>query len=244
MRINIFPLVLLFLFYFSSSHILGNGISQEDNQIIVEGGNLKYIINGMIHMLEAYDHLLFIFGILFLIKKNSYTFKLIATFTIAYSLTFIIASFYIIEINPYLVDVIIAFTISYIAFINLNGFKKLFNIKPISIKYTLLAFGIIHGLGLSNMFQQSTSKNEILLMNIISYDIGILLAQTIAMFVMYLLLKLCSKFDYYKTIKLSTNVLIYFVGLIICYFHIYEYINNPLNEKMFVQEKYEVVFKR
>lgn len=89
-----------------------------------------------------------------------------------------------------MVDVIIAFTISYIAFINLNGFKKLFNIKPISIKYTLLVFGIIHGLGLSNMFQQFTSKNEVLLMNIISYDIGILLAQTIAMFVMYLVLKL------------------------------------------------------
>ncbi len=48
-----------------ASQAFGHGMSEAEKQIIIEGGNLRYIWIGATHMLSGYDHLAFIFGIIF-----------------------------------------------------------------------------------------------------------------------------------------------------------------------------------
>ena len=44
---------------------LAHGITEGDKQLMLEGGNLRYMMLGATHMLTGYDHLLFIFGVIF-----------------------------------------------------------------------------------------------------------------------------------------------------------------------------------
>jgi hypothetical protein len=44
---------------------LAHGISDEDKQRMLDGGYLQYVGLGASHMLTGYDHLLFLFGVVF-----------------------------------------------------------------------------------------------------------------------------------------------------------------------------------
>jgi hypothetical protein len=54
LMLAVFPLI-------ASAH----GISEEDKQRMLDGGYLQYVGLGASHMLTGYDHLLFLFGVVF-----------------------------------------------------------------------------------------------------------------------------------------------------------------------------------
>ena len=51
-----------------------HGMSLADKQAIIDGGNLRFLSLGVTHMLSGYDHLLFIFGIIFFLNTFGYQF--------------------------------------------------------------------------------------------------------------------------------------------------------------------------
>ena len=57
--------LLVLLTMLVASQVFGHGMSEAEKEIIIEGGNLGYIWIGATHMLLGYDHLAFIFGIIF-----------------------------------------------------------------------------------------------------------------------------------------------------------------------------------
>ena len=59
---TLFLLISLFLI---STLMQAHGISESDRQMMIDGGNLRFIWLGATHMLSGYDHLLFLFGVVF-----------------------------------------------------------------------------------------------------------------------------------------------------------------------------------
>ena len=55
----------LALLYLFPSLALAHGISDSDKQRMLEGGYLQYVGLGATRMLTGYDHLLFLFGVIF-----------------------------------------------------------------------------------------------------------------------------------------------------------------------------------
>ena len=68
-------------------------MSENEKQIILEGGNLHYIYIGAVHMLWGYDHLLFVLGIVFFLKTFKDIVKYITAFTFGHSITLVWATF-------------------------------------------------------------------------------------------------------------------------------------------------------
>lgn len=48
---------------------LAHGISEADRQRMLDGGYLQYVGLGATHMLTGYDHLLFLFGVVFFLSN-------------------------------------------------------------------------------------------------------------------------------------------------------------------------------
>ena len=57
--------LLVVLVMLIASQAFGHGMSEAERQSIIKGGNLRYIWIGATHMLAGYDHLAFVFGIIF-----------------------------------------------------------------------------------------------------------------------------------------------------------------------------------
>ncbi len=73
--------------------VLAHGMSEADKLAIIEGGNLVYMWLGATHMLTGYDHLLFVFGIIFFLDTFRDIAKYITAFTLGHSVTLIYATF-------------------------------------------------------------------------------------------------------------------------------------------------------
>ena len=179
---------LLITFVFCVTSIAyAHGMSEAEKQTILEGGNLQFMNIGATHMLTGYDHLLFVFGIVFFLTTFMDVVKTITAFTIGHSITLIAATLMQVTVNYFLIDAVIALSVCYIGYENLGGFKKLFDKSP-SLIWAVFIFGLIHGLGLSTRLQQLPLGDEGIVWRILSFNLGIELGQISALCLMVALL--------------------------------------------------------
>jgi len=211
------------------SQAFGHGMSEAEKQAIVDGGNMRYLWIGATHMLSGYDHLLFVFGIIFFLTRFKDIVKYITAFTLGHSATLIYATFNAIQINYFLIDAVIGLSVAYIAFANLDGFRKYWDINPPNLLYMIIALGLIHGLGLSTRLQQLPLSEEQLLMNIISFNIGIELGQILALTVMLIVLAGWRKRPKFIQFSRVSNMLLVVAGfyLAMMQMHGYSHTSNP-----------------
>lgn len=211
-----------------SGQVFGHGMSEAERQTIIEGGNLRHIWIGATHMLSGYDHLAFVFGIIFFLTRFKEIVKYITVFTVGHSITLIYATFNAIQVNYFLVDAVIALSVCYIAFHNLDGFKKWLNVRAPNMMAMIFGLGLIHGLGLSTRLQQLPLSEDNLLMNIISFNVGIEIGQISALAVMLLLITAFRKSHIFKSFSKASNTFLIIAGayLFLMQMHGYEHTVN------------------
>jgi len=179
-------LVLLLL----ANPALAHGISEADKQAMLDGGYLRYVWLGATHMLTGYDHLLFIFGVIFFLTKFSEVVKYITVFTLGHSLTLIFATMFKITANYFLIDAVIALSVVYKGFDNIDGFRRFLKRQPPQLTWVILGFGLIHGFGLSTRLQQLPLGDDSshLLFRILSFNVGVEIGQIAALTIMVVII--------------------------------------------------------
>lgn len=135
-------------------------------------------------MLTGYDHLLFLFGVVFFLSNFRDIVKFVTAFTLGHSITLIFATLMGITANYYLVDAVIALSVIYKGFDNNGRFKSYLGMNPPHLLGVVFIFGLIHGFGLSTRLQQLPLGDHGILLRIISFNIGVELGQVVALFVM------------------------------------------------------------
>jgi hypothetical protein len=219
----------VFIFLLLSQLASAHGMSEAEKQSIIDGGNLSYLWLGATHMLSGYDHLAFVFGIIFFLTTFRDIAKYVTAFTLGHSVTLIYATFNGIQMNYFLIDAVIALSVCYIAFSNIDGFRKYLNIEPPNMLLMIIGLGLIHGFGLSTRLQQLPLSEDDLLLNIISFNVGIELGQISALAVMLILIATWRKRHSFQTFSLVANYGLIIMGglLFLMQMHGYEHNANP-----------------
>lgn len=170
--------------------VWAHGISAADKASMLNGGYLRYVWLGATHMLTGYDHLLFIFGVIFFLTSFKDIVKFISVFTFGHCITLIFATFMKITANYYLIDAVIALSVMYKGFENINGFKKFFDWEPPTLLRMVFIFGLIHGFGLSTRLQQLPLGDDqgAMLARILSFNVGVEIGQITALTIMLIFL--------------------------------------------------------
>lgn len=163
---------------------MAHGISEADKQAMLDGGYIRYVWLGATHMLTGYDHLLFIFGVIFFLTGFRDIVKYITAFTLGHSITLIFATVYGISANYFLVDAVIALSVCYKGFDNLDGFNKYLGRTSPNLIAVIFGFGLIHGFGLSTRLQQLPLGDSGLIGRILSFNVGVEVGQIIALAIM------------------------------------------------------------
>ena len=208
-----------------------HGISDADQQGILEGGNLEYLKLGATHMLTGYDHLLFLFGVMFFLTRFRDVVKFITAFTIGHCLTLVFATLLHIRANYYLVDAVIALTVCYKAFDNLDGFKKYIGVQPPSLLGAVFAFGLIHGFGLSTRLQMLPLGQEGLVLRILSFNLGVELGQIAALTGMGVFLSGWRRTASFTKFSQVANAALLFAGLLLFLMQLHGYQHTRFPEE-------------
>lgn len=223
--------LLRFLILFASCLPLlafAHGISEADRQSMLSGGYLKYISLGASHMLTGYDHLLFLFGVVFFLTSFKEVAKFVTVFTIGHCITLILATFFKITWNYYLVDAIIAMSVIYKGFDNNGGFQKYFDMKSPNLLWAVFGFGLLHGFGLSTRLQQLPlgDDNTSILLRILSFNLGVEIGQIAALTVMVGLLAFWRHRPSFKRFSFAANLALVYAGVLLLLMQLHGYLHD------------------
>ncbi len=224
-RVLAFGLAFLSLTFVAQT-VFAHGMSEAEKQAIVDGGNLAYLWLGATHMLTGYDHLAFVFGIIFFLTNFRDIAKYVTAFTVGHSITLIGATFAAVQVSPFLIEPIIALSVAYIAFHNLDGFQRYFDIKAPNMMFMIVGLGLIHGLGLSTRLQDLPLSTDSLLLNIISFNVGVELGQVSALAVMLVLVAAWRKRPSFAKFSRIANFALIGYGLLLFLMQMHAYEHN------------------
>ena len=221
---------------------IAHGISEEDRRRMLEGGYLQYVGLGASHMLTGYDHLLFLFGVVFFLTTFRDIAKFVTAFTLGHCITLIFATFFHITWNYYLIDAVIALSVIYKGFDNNGGFQKYFDVQSPNLLWAVFAFGLIHGFGLSTRLQQLPLGDDrwAMLMRILSFNLGVEIGQIAALSVMVGLLAAWRRRPSFQRFSYAANVGLIFAGglLLLMQLHGYQHDADP-NSFRFPAEEHQ-----
>ena len=139
-----------------------------------------FIYLGAKHMVTGYDHLAFLFGVIFFLYRLKDVVTYVSLFTLGHSITLLAGVLGGIHANSYVVDAIIGFSVVYKAFDNMDGFKRFLGFEP-NTKLAVLIFGLFHGFGLATKLQELDLAKNGLVTNILSFNVGVEIGQVLAL---------------------------------------------------------------
>jgi hypothetical protein len=231
------------LLMLNSPLAFAHGVSESDKAMMLSGGLLEYAMLGAKHMVTGYDHLLFIFGVIFFLTRFSDIVKFITAFTIGHCITLIFATFLGITANAYLVDAVIALTVVYKGFDNIDGFKKYLKINPPNMLVLVFIFGLIHGFGLSTRLQELPLNHDELLAEILAFNVGVEAGQIAALSVMMVVLAGWRKTASFTKFSFGANIALMLAGLYLLGMQLHGYSHDHGHEQGHIELHEEEVIE-
>jgi hypothetical protein len=189
--LRLLGLAAILVFLLASAAAFAHDISEADRNAVqqIRGpapGAFLYL--GAKHMVTGIDHICFLIGVVFFLYRLREVVIYVSMFTIGHSLTLLGGVLLDTGANSYIVDAIIGFSVVYKAFENLGGFRKLG--VAINTRLAVLGFGLFHGLGLATKVRDLGLSEDGLLVNLISFNIGVEVGQVLVLTVVVFLLNL------------------------------------------------------
>jgi hypothetical protein len=160
-----------------------HGVASGDKGFIQESSGvmlLPFVYLGAKHMMTGYDHLLFLFGVIFFLYRLKDVALYVTLFAVGHTITLLAGVLTQVSVSPYLIDAIIGFSVVYKALANLGAFRRWFGFQPDTRAATLL-FGLVHGFGLATKILDYEISPDGLLPNLIAFNVGVELGQLLAL---------------------------------------------------------------
>ncbi len=133
-----------------------------------------YFMLGVEHLIGGPDHLLFVFGLLFIVFGWQNLIKTITAFTLAHSITLGLSVLEIVSLPSATIEALIALTIIYLA-LEIKDEKN----NKSTPWLMAFGFGLLHGFGFAGALSEIGIANEQLLLSLLFFNIGIEIGQLI-----------------------------------------------------------------
>jgi hypothetical protein len=162
---------------------LAHAVTQGDKGYIQEISGVKimpFVYLGAKHMMTGYDHILFLFGVIFFLYRLPDIAIYVTLFAIGHSTTMLLGVYFNIGINSYIIDAIIGLSVVYKALDNIGAFQRWFGFQP-NTKVATLVFGLFHGFGLASRIIQYEISPDGLIPNLIAFNVGVEIGQLLAL---------------------------------------------------------------
>lgn len=180
---------------------------------------IPFLYLGAKHMMTGYDHLLFLFGVVFFLYHLKDVTIYVTLFAVGHVITLLSGVLLEISINAYLIEVIISFSIIYIALDNMGAYQRWFGFQP-STKIATLVFGLFHGFGLATKVLDYEISPDGLIANLISFNVGIEVGQILALAVILILMGYWRRSNSFVRHAYTTNTVLMSAGFLLIGFHV------------------------
>ena len=196
---------------------LAHNVAESDKAYIQThpGVNIvPYIYLGAKHMITGYDHLLFLFGVIFFLYRLKDVGKYVTLFAVGHSSTLLAGVLFNLHANPFIIDAIIGFSVIYKAIDNLGGFQTVLGFEP-NQKAAVLIFGFFHGFGLATKIQELSLSRDGLFANLVSFNVGVEFGQFAALSIILIFMTLWRRSASFNRNVVIANALLMTAGVVL-----------------------------
>lgn len=216
MRILALAAVLL-IFLASGAEAWAHNVAEGDKGYIQESSGtliLPFIYLGAKHMVTGYDHLLFLFGVIFFLYRLKDVGIYVTLFAIGHSTTLLFGVLTGITANAYLIDAIIGLSVVYKALDNLGAFQRWFGFQP-STKAATLIFGFFHGFGLATKIIEFEIAEDGLIPNLLAFNVGVEIGQLLALGAILIVMGFWRRTESFMRHAFAANTLLMTAGFML-----------------------------
>jgi hypothetical protein len=175
---------------------------------------LPFMYLGAKHMVTGYDHLLFLFGVIFFLYKLRQVALYVSLFALGHSTTMLLGVYFGTSINGYLIDAVIGLSVVYKALDNLGAFQRWFGVQP-DTRLATLVFGLFHGFGLATKVLEYEIAQDGLLPNLIAFNLGVEIGQMLALSAILIAMGYWRRTDSFLRHAYTANVIMMMGGFML-----------------------------
>lgn len=208
--------------------VAAHGVASSDQSFITSGSGrmpFEYLYLGAKHMVTGYDHLLFLLGVIFFLYRLRDVGLYVTLFAVGHSITMLAGVLGHIHVNAYLIDAIIGFSVVYKAADNLGLWQRWFGWSP-DTRWATLIFGLLHGFGLATKIQEFGIPEDGLLVNLVSFNIGVEAGQLLALSAILILMGFWRRSSAFWEQARAVNVLLMLSGFALMAYQMMEMVHH------------------
>jgi hypothetical protein len=219
-------LLLLLVSFFIADAAFAHGVTSGDKGYIAEISGvhaLPFIYLGAKHMMTGYDHLLFLFGVIFFLYRLKDVGIYVTLFAVGHVITLLSGVLMEISISAYIIDAIIGFSVVYKALDNMGAFQRWFGYQP-NTKAATFIFGLFHGFGLATKILDYELPQDGLLANLIFFNVGVEIGQILALVAILIAITYWRKSGGFMRHAYTANAFMMMLGFLLMGYQITGYI--------------------
>ena len=167
---------------------------------------------GVTHILLGFDHLLFVFALLLIVKSVRRLLWTISAFTLAHSITMAVATLGIITVPQAPVEAVIALSIVFLAMEIIH--EKQGKVGLTSLYPWLIAFifGLLHGFGFAGALAEIGLPQHAITLALIFFNIGVELGQLMFVATIVLIIMILQRLHYPALLNKLESTVVYIIG--------------------------------
>lgn len=161
-------------------------------------GSSSYFWMGIEHLLLGFDHILFVIGLVLLVRTPMNIVKVVTSFTIAHSLTLALATFGLVRLSQASIEAVIALSIVFLAVELLNvgqrrghALAAVENNSSIMMRHPwaiTFIFGLLHGFGFAGALTEIGLPQDAAVLALLLFNVGVEVGQLLIVSGMLVLL--------------------------------------------------------
>ena len=205
-----------------SASAFAHGVARGDKGYIQEIAGVHLVpfaYLGAKHMVTGYDHLLFLFGVIFFLYRLRHVALYVSLFALGHSATLLAGVYFNVGVSPYLIDAVIGLSVVYKALDNLGAFQRWFGVQPDTRAATLI-FGLFHGFGLATKIQDFEMSRDGLLANLLAFNVGVELGQLLALSAILIVMGFWRRTAGFMRHAYTANVALMGAGFLLIGYHL------------------------
>ena len=205
---------------------LAHAVAEGDKGYIQEITGMQlvpFIYLGAKHMVTGYDHILFLFGVIFFLYRLKHIALYVSLFALGHSTTMLLGVYFNVGINSYIIDAIIGLSVVYKALDNMGAYQRWFGFQP-NTKVATLVFGLFHGFGLSTKIIEYNIARDGLVPNLLAFNVGVEIGQLLALAAILIVMGYWRRTDSFLRHAYTANTVIMAAGFVLIGYQLTGYV--------------------
>lgn len=151
---------------------------------------------GTIHILEGYDHLLFVLALMLIIPNVWMLVKTVTAFTVAHSISLALATLGVVNMPGAPTEAVIALSILFLAVEIVHGREGRITLTEKFPWVVALSFGLVHGLGFAGALAEVGLPQQDIPLALLMFNVGVETGQLIFVVVVLLVIAVVKRLPF------------------------------------------------